>query len=350
MIDKNKSSFRLPAEWEKQSFLQFTFPHANSDWAYLLDEATTCFVEIITAAARYQPVLVVCDDANRVRSFFVNAKNILFTEAPSNDTWARDHGGITVFKNGNAVVQDYVFNGWGKKFEAGLDNQITPSLFKKGLIHNCKLQSFDFVLEGGSIESDGRGTILTTTECLLEKNRNPQYSQQEIEDLLKKNLGAEKVLWLDHGFLAGDDTDSHIDTLARFCDERTIAFVSCNDENDEHFDALHKMKLQLKNFTNADGQPYRLIELPFADPCFDEDGNRLPATYANFTIINGAVLVPVYGLPQDKIALEKLAGCFPKREIIPVNCRVLIEQHGSLHCITMQYPEPVKLKTEKKAP
>ena len=341
---KDLSDMRFPAEWEPQSFLQLTFPHANSDWDYLLEEATACFVDIVNAAARFQPVLIVCDNIERVRIYFTQTQNIYFVEAPSNDTWARDHGGITVLEDGKAIIQDYIFNGWGEKFEAELDNQITPVLFKKGIFQNCERKSFDFVLEGGSIESDGKGTILTTTECLLEKNRNPQYSQTEIEQLLKENLGAKKVLWLDHGFLAGDDTDSHIDTLARFCDENTIAYVGCHDPEDEHYKALRQMKKQLQQFTSVDGKSYRLVELPFPGTCFDEDGNRLPATYANFTIINGAVLVPVYELPQDQQALEILKECFPEREIIPVNCRVLIEQHGSLHCVTMQYPKQVKLK------
>lgn len=336
--------FRLPAEWEPQSFLQLTFPHAGSDWDYLLDEASACFVEIISAAARFQPVLVVCQDTKLVRSQFSNTKNMVFVEAASNDTWARDHGGITVLNEEKAIIQDYIFNGWGNKFEAGLDNQITSALIQKGIIRNCEIESFDFVLEGGSIESDGRGTILTTTECLLEKNRNPKHSKAEIELILKENFGARKVLWLDQGYLAGDDTDSHIDTLARFCDENTIVYVGCHNPEDEHYKALRQMKKQLQQFTNSEGKPYRLVELPFPDACYDNEGNRLPATYANFTIINRAVLVPVYDLPQDQLALEILKGCFPEREIIPVNCRVLIEQHGSLHCVTMQYPEPVKLK------
>lgn len=344
--DKKESVVRLPAEWEPQSFLQLTFPHAGSDWDYLLEEASACFVDIINAAACKQPVLVVCNDIKRVQSYFSNTTNIFFDETPSNDTWARDHGGITILKEGKAIVQDYIFNGWGKKFEACLDNQITPTLFQKNILENCELKSFDFVLEGGSIESDGKGTILTTTECLLEKNRNPQYSQAEIENILKQNFGAEKILWLDHGYLAGDDTDSHIDTLARLCNENTIAYVGCRNPKDEHYEPLRQMKKQLQQFTNSEGKPYKLVELPFPDACFDKDGNRLPATYANFTIINGAVLVPVYGLPQDQMALEILKECFPEREIIPVNCRVLIEQHGSLHCVTMQYPEQVKLKIE----
>lgn len=337
---------RFPAEWEKQSFLQLTFPHDKSDWACLLDEVTTCFVEIIKTASRFQDVLVVCDNVERVKSFFDSTQNIFFVQAESNDTWARDHGGITVFENGKAVIHDYIFNGWGNKFEAGLDNQITKKLFEKGFFENCSLKSFGLVLEGGSLECDGRGTILTTSECLLSKNRNEHLSKVEIEQILKKNLGAERILWLNHGYLAGDDTDSHIDTLARFCDEKTIAYVGCDDSEDEHFESLKQMKKELHQFTDFEGNLHKLVELPLPDACFDSDGNRLPATYANFTIINGAVLVPVYGVSQDEKALEILQSCFPDRKVIGVNCRVLIEQNGSLHCVTMQYPESVKLNKE----
>ena len=339
-------TIRFPAEWEKQSFLQLTFPHQKSDWSSILDEVTVCFVEIIETAARFQDVLVVCDNVERVKSFFDSTQNIFFVQADSNDTWARDHGGITVLENGKAVVHDYIFNGWGDKFDAGLDTQITKKLFKKGAFTNCYLKSFDFVLEGGSLESDGEGTILTTSECLLSKNRNEHLSKNQIEQLLKENFGAERILWLNHGYLAGDDTDSHIDTLARFCDEKTIAYVSCENPEDEHYEALGQMKKELQQFTDFEGNPYKLVEVPLPDACFDTDGNRLPATYANFTIINGAVLVPVYGVSKDERALEILQSCFPDRKVIGVNCRVLIEQHGSLHCVTMQYPEQVKLNKE----
>ncbi len=334
---------RFPAEWEKQSFLQLTFPHAKSDWNYLLNEVSQCFVNIAQAASRFQDVLVVCDDIQRVKSYFQTSENIWFVQVESNDTWARDHGGITVIEDGRTVVHDYVFNGWGKKFEAGLDNQVTKKLFEKGVFENSSFKSFDFVLEGGSLESDGKGTILTTAECLLSKNRNEQYSKEEIENYLKENLGANRILWLNSGYLAGDDTDSHIDTLARFCDEKTIAFVGCDNPDDEHFEALQQMKKELLQFRDSSANPYHLVELPFPDACFDKEGNRLPATYANFTIINGAVLVPVYGVQQDEAALKILQQCFPEIEIIGINCRVLIEQHGSLHCVTMQYPESVGL-------
>jgi agmatine deiminase len=339
----NEKNKRLPAEWENQSFLQFTFPHKNSDWNYLLNEVTAYFAEIIKAASRFQEVLVVCDDVNRVKSYFGNITNVYFVEVESNDTWARDHGGITIIENGFPVIHDYIFNGWGNKFNAGLDNQITKRLFEKGVFMQSDLKSYDFVLEGGSIESDGKGTILTTSECLLSKSRNPYFAKKEIENFLKENLGAERVLWLENGYLAGDDTDSHIDTLARFCDENTIIYVGCNNSDDEHFEALQKMKNELQQFRNYQGQPYKLIELPMPDSCFDNDGTRLPATYANFTIVNNAVLAPVYGVPQDKQSIEILQQCFPQKKIIALNCRVLIEQHGSLHCITMQYPKQVKL-------
>ncbi|QGY46664.1 agmatine deiminase [Maribellus comscasis] len=337
---------RLPAEWEKQSFLQLTFPHRNSDWEYLLDEVSTCFVDIIKTAAKFQDVLVVCDDVSRVKSYFDKPENIYFIQAESNDTWARDHSGITVLESNETVIHDYIFNGWAQKFEAELDNQITKKLFEKRIFGNCSLQSFDFVLEGGSIESDGKGTILTTSECLLSKNRNEQFTQKEIENILKKDFGANRILWLNHGYLAGDDTDSHIDTLARFCNENTIAYVGCNNPDDEHFEALQKMKNDMQQFTRPNGKPYDLIELPMPGACYDSEGDRLPATYANFTIINNAVLLPVYGVGEDEIAVEILKKCFPQKEIIPLNCSVLIEQHGSLHCITMQYPEPVKLNKE----
>jgi len=341
-----KTAKKLPAEWEKQSFLQLTFPHQESDWAYLFDEVSACFVEIIQAAAHFQDVLVVCDDVERIKSFFSSTQNIFFVQAESNDTWARDHGGITVLENGKAIIHDYIFNGWGNKFDAGLDNQITQKLFNNDVFENCNIKTSDLVLEGGSLESDGKGTILTTSECLLSKNRNEHLSKVEIEQILKDNLGAERVLWLNHGYLAGDDTDSHIDTLARFRDEKTIAYVGCENQEDEHFEALQQLKNELQQFRDFEGNPYKLVEVPLPDSCFDSDGNRLPATYVNFTIINGAVLVPVYGVAQDEKAMEILQCCFPDRKIIGINCRVLIEQHGSLHCVTMQYPEQVKLNKE----
>ena len=331
----------LPAEWAEQQFVQLTWPHENTDWAEMLDEVTECFVHIAKAIIRFQELLIVCVDSDEVETHFSEDElaRITFAEMATNDTWARDHGGITVIENGKPVIYDFTFNGWGMKFAANHDNLITRKLYSAGIFgqaghRNC----FKFVLEGGSIESDGEGTVLTTAECLLSDNRN-NLSEDDIESKLKSFFGLKRVLWLNHGYLAGDDTDSHIDTLARLCPNNTIAYVKCDDATDEHYDELRKMENELKSFkTLTDNQPYNLIPLPMADEVYFE-GDRLPATYANFLIINGAVLLPTYNSPKDAIATEQLQKAFPDREIIGIDCSALIKQHGSLHCVTMQYPK-----------
>lgn len=329
---------RLPAEWEQQGFVQYTFPHRNSDWVDMYQEVVACFVNIIVATAQFAPVVVVCHSKKEVSSYFKDSTlfPIRFIEIASNDTWARDHGAITVFENDKPVLLDFIFNGWGQKFESTLDNQISQQLVQR-ILPKTEVRSIDFVLEGGSIESDGAGTLLTTSECLLSKFRNPSYSKNQIEAFLKQTFGLQKVLWLDHGYLAGDDTDAHIDTLARFCNASTIAYVKCDDPTDEHYNDLQKMESQLHTFTNAQNQAYNLVPLPFPDACYDDEGQRLPATYANFLIVNEGVLVPTYGVSQDETALAILQRIFPERTVIGVDCRVLIEQHGSLHCVSMGY-------------
>lgn len=334
-------SIRLPAEWEPQSAVQFTFPHKDSDWKDYLEMVIPCFVECINAVARFQKVLVVCRQLTDLEPYLSRVHNdrLILVEIPSNDTWARDHGAITVFEEGQPVLLDFMFNGWGLKFPADRDNLITGQLFRKGIFKTEKLRLGGLVLEGGGIESDGQGTLLTTVSCMLSPNRNPHLSQSDLASQLKALFGLERILWLHHGYLAGDDTDAHIDTLARFCNPETIAYVQCTDHKDEHFDALRQMELELQAFKTMEGQSYRLVPLPMPTACYDADGNRLPATYANFLIINEAVLLPVYGVPEDEQALAQLQLCFPERIILPINCRALIEQHGSLHCISMQFPE-----------
>jgi agmatine/peptidylarginine deiminase len=269
----------------------------------------------------------------------VDYSRIFFREIPSNDTWARDHGPISVFVNGRPSILDFTFNGWGLKFPANLDNQITRRLYQSGVFDSAVEYHLikDMVLEGGSIESDGTGTVLTTTQCLFAPNRNEFRDTEEVEDYLKFLFGAQRVLWLHHGYLAGDDTDSHIDTLARFCNPETIAYVRCTDETDEHFAELSLMEKELQAFRTPEGKPYRLIPLPMAEAVHDA-GERLPATYANFLIINEAVLMPTYDSPLDEVAKAALQTAFPDRKIVGVNCLPLIKQHGSLHCVTMQIP------------
>jgi agmatine/peptidylarginine deiminase len=267
-------------------------------------------------------------------------ENLLVVGEPSNDTWARDHGFITLVDDeGHARLLDYCFNGWGEKFPAELDNAINRRLYEEGKVKGEYTDCLDFVLEGGSIESDGKGTVFTTTGCLLAPHRNQPMTQADIEERLKQDLHAERIVWIDYGHLTGDDTDGHIDTLVRICPDDTILYVGCEDPEDEQYKDLQLMKTQLTTFRTLEGKPYRLMELPMPRPIYDEDGYRLPATYANFLVINGAVLCPTYDQPDlDAEALRLIGEAFPDREIVGIDCRSVIKQHGSLHCCTMQYP------------
>ena len=267
-------------------------------------------------------------------------ENLLVVGEPSNDTWARDHGFITLVDDeGHARLLDYCFNGWGEKFPAELDNAINRRLYEEGKVKGEYTDCLDFVLEGGSIESDGKGTVFTTTGCLLAPHRNQPMTQADIEERLKQDLHAERIVWIDYGHLTGDDTDGHIDTLVRICPDDTILYVGCEAPEDEQYKDLQLMKTQLTTFRTLEGKPYRLMELPMPRPIYDEDGYRLPATYANFLVINGAVLCPTYDQPDlDAEALRLIGEAFPDREIVGIDCRSVIKQHGSLHCCTMQYP------------
>lgn len=333
---------RLPAEWEEQDGILLAWPHKESDWQPVLELVEPVFAEIITTISRYERILLTCAEKGladtMLRSTGAVMENITFVELPCNDTWARDFGPITVLDNGTPLLLDFGFNGWGLKFAANHDNLITGRLCKTGMLTPPR-EVVGLVLEGGSIESDGRGTILTTSECLLDPNRNPHLDREQIEQALTEQFGAKRIFWLENGYLAGDDTDSHIDTLARLCPNDTILYVACDDPEDEHHAALGRMKTELEGFCSEDGRPYRLIPLPWPAPCFDPEGERLPATYANFLVINGAVLVPTYADEHDAAALAAVQSAFPERTIIGIDCRALILQHGSLHCITMQLPK-----------
>lgn len=331
----------LPAEWAPQSGIQLTWPHAGTDWAHMLTEVQACFAAIAREIAQRELLLIVTPEPEEVKkqiSATVNMQNVRFMECETNDTWARDHGAITMLDAEGASLLDFMFNGWGLKFASDKDNLITRQAVESGFLNGRYVNRLGFVLEGGSIESDGLGTLLTTSECLLSPNRNGQMGRDEIEEYLCSLFHLKQVLWLDHGYLAGDDTDSHVDTLARLCSPDTIAYVQCNDTQDEHYEALHQMEEQLKTFRTLDGTPYRLLALPMADK-IEEEGERLPATYANFLIMNDAVLYPIYRQPEnDQRAKEVLQVAFPHHEIVGVDCCALIKQHGSLHCVTMQYP------------
>ena len=334
----------FPAEWTLQAAVLLTFPHTDTDWKYNLDEVIPCFVSIAKEIVKREKLIIVCRSVEEVKQALgkMDYSRIIFREIRSNDTWARDHGPLSIFVNGIPYLLDFTFNGWGLKFPANYDNQITRQLYESKVFspETVYQSMLHVVLEGGSIETDGEGTVLTTSRCLLSANRNDYKRKEEIADYLSMILGAKRILWLNHGYLAGDDTDSHIDTLARFCNPETMAYIQCTDPDDEHFEELSQMENELRQFKTLSGKPYRLISLPMAEPVYFE-GERLPATYANFLIINDAVLLPFYNSPLDEIAKQQLQEAFPDREIIGINCLPLIKQHGSLHCVTMQLPSGV---------
>ena len=333
MIDKKTSHnhWRLPAEWEPQEGVQLTWPHIHTDWAPMLDEITTVYRQMAREIAQRERLLIVApEDA---------AYDMLRIVCDTNDTWARDHGFISLVDDeGHRRLLDYRFNGWGEKFEAGLDNAINRRIYDAGELEGEYVDCLDFVLEGGSIESDGKGTVFTTSRCLMAPHRNQPLKKSEIEQRLIQDLGASRIIWIDHGSLTGDDTDGHIDTLVRICPDDTLLYVGCDDPQDEQYEELQKMEAQLRTFRTLDGKPYTLKKLPMPRAIYDGE-DRLPATYANFLIINGAVLCPTYGQPDlDAEALSIIGGSFPDREVIGIDCRPVITQHGSLHCCTMQFP------------
>lgn len=334
----------FPAEWEKQSGIQLTWPDDQTDWAPLLDQVVPVYSQMAKEILKREKLLIACRSRKLLPGFLQeDFPGLIVREVALNDTWARDHGALTIVENGGPVLLNFCFNGWGMKFAACHDNQITANLVRSGVFaETVVMRDYSgFVFEGGAIESNGQGCLLTTSACLLSPNRNGHMGREEIDGKLRKMFHAEKVIWLDHGFLEGDDTDSHIDTLARFCAPDTIAYVRCNDPSDVHYEELRAMEAELRLAVNQDGEPFKLVPLPMADAITDHEGQRLPATYANFLILNNAVLLPVYGVRQDEEASRILAELFQGREIIPVNSVPLIRQHGSVHCVSMQYPEGV---------
>ncbi|TBR39548.1 MULTISPECIES: agmatine deiminase family protein [Dyella] len=337
------SSLRLPAEWEPQSAVLIAWPHADTDWADRLAEVETTYVALAGAVTRFQPLIIVVADAALrahvealLREARVDLSRVRLVELPYDDTWLRDSGPITL-NDGHGAFQltDFRFTGWGGKFGAEQDDALVAGLVQAGIFGQAGHKRIDWALEGGGIESDGEGTVLTTWKCLTQ--RHPEQSREDMSAILRDGLHADRILWLDYGYLEGDDTDAHIDTLARFAPGHRIVFQACDDASDPHFDELKRMGDELAALRTRDGQAYTLYPLPWAQPILDE-GRRLAASYANYLIVNGAVLVPAYGDKADDEAARIIGQAHPGREIVQVPCRPLIWQNGSLHCITMQLP------------
>jgi agmatine/peptidylarginine deiminase len=335
-------------EWAEQWGVMLTWPHDDSDWALLLDDIEAVYLQIAEAVLEYENLLIVARDAdhqehimNRLATLPQASEahgRIIFALAPSNDTWARDHGPIAVDSFEGLELRDFQFNGWGGKWAAEQDNLINACLDGQG-IWAAPLVAINRVLEGGGLETDGEGTLLTTRQCLLSPGRNPDLDEAGTETLLRDALEVDRILWLGHGHLEGDDTDSHIDTLARFADPETIVYQGCDDPSDPHYEDLQAMARELAALRRRDGEAYRLFALPWPGAQHDPDsGQRLPASYANFLIINGAVLLPLYNDPVDEAALDVIGEAFPDHDLIGIDCRTVIRGFGSLHCLTMQLP------------
>lgn len=341
-------SVHFPAEWEPQAAVLIAWPHAETDWAERLAEVEDTYIALVAAITRFQPVLICVADDDveayadaRLRSNRIEMARVRFVTVAYDDTWLRDSGPISLRVDDSFKLLDFHFTGWGGKFDASNDDRLVERLDDKMLFLRSHRHAIDFALEGGAIETDGAGTLLTTWQCLHE--RHPDASREQLTTKLTAWLHQERVLWLDHGALEGDDTDAHIDTLARFAAADAIVFQACDDPNDSHYQGLQAMGDEIAALRTRDGKPYRLFPLPWPKPIIDinADGasRRLAASYANFLIINGAVLMPAYGDPVDAEAAAVLARAFPDREIVSVPCRPLIWQNGSLHCLTMQLPE-----------
>ena len=338
--NRNRS---FAAEWDPQDGVLIAWPHAGTDWAYMLDEVTACYIELAHAVLQDdERLVIVAPDGDEVREALghdLDWSRIDIVEMPTNDTWVRDYGPITVFNEGKMALADFTYNAWGMKFAADCDNLVTSRLKERGIFRCPVINCRDLVLEGGSIEADGNGTVMTTTCCLSAPNRNDALTREQLETELLHRLGCVKMAWVNHGELTGDDTDGHIDTLARFAPGGVILYTGCDDPGDEQFESLMKMEDDLKGLTDVGGNHYHLIKLPMPDAIFDEI-SRLPATYANFLVMNHQVLVPVYGQPAKDIkACELIGQAFPGRKVVAIDCRALICQHGSLHCATMQLPK-----------
>jgi len=335
-----KDQFRMLPEWAPQQAVMFAWPHASTDWAPWLAEIQRSYVELALAIATEVTPLILCQDAAHQASIAQQLGNRClhaprFVIAPYNDTWCRDYGPVTLGSDDGKVLLDFQFNGWGDKYDADLDNHINQQL---AVLWKSPLKTINYELEGGSIETDGQGTLLTTAHCLLDSNRNNDFSKAQVGSFVLEQLGLDRILWITEGALLGDDTDSHIDNLVRFCSPDTIAYATCSRPEDVHFEPMQKMKAQVEALRQPNGAPYKLHAIEIPAPQFDENHKRLPGSYVNFLIVNNSVIVPTFGCEEDAAALAELQLCFPGKRLVAVPGDSLIKQYGGPHCATMQLP------------
>jgi agmatine deiminase len=333
----------MPAEWEPQVAVWLSWPHKRASWPGFFRPIPCKFAEIVATISRFEEVRINIAKPLQKRAWSLINKakadlaRVTLYDHPTNDAWCRDHGPIFVKndKTGEVALTDWDYNAWGDKYPPyDLDNKIPPSIAKA-----LGLRRFEkkMVLEGGSIDVNGEGLLLTTEACLLHKNRNPSLTREQIEQNLRDYLGVHTVLWLGDGII-GDDTDGHIDDLSRFFRADGIVTVVESNKRDKNFPILQENLERLHSLRTPQGKKFKIVELPMPKPSFCE-GQPLPASYANFLIVNGAVLMPAFRQPKkDAEAADVLAGCFPGREIVPIDCLDLVWGLGTLHCISQQQP------------
>ncbi len=336
--------YRMPAEWEPHSATWLSWPRPEGiSFPDAYDRVMPTFARMVDALADSEPVHInVCDEVHEAVVRRVLARegardgHVVFHRNPMNEPWCRDHGPIFVTRDGDqpVLILDWGYNAWGGKYPPYDADDVIPTRIARWM--GVPVSEPGMILEGGSIDVNGTGTLLTTTSCLLNPNRNPHLTQGEIEERLRENLGVSKVLWLGDG-IEGDDTDGHVDDITRFVSEDTVLTVVEPDESDPNHVPLRENREALGRMTLADGRPLRVVELPMPDR-IDREDLRLPASYANFYIANRVVLLPVFGCEKDSEAERIVARCFPERRVVPIDCRELIWGLGAFHCLTQQQP------------
>jgi agmatine deiminase len=334
--------YKMPAEWEPHQGTWLAWPHNEEHWPGNFAPIPVVYAEIIRTIASSEKVFICVNDSameeaarNVLKQNNISSHNVIFHHIPTNSSWARDFGPIFVRDaEGNLVITDWIFNSWGGKYPPWDVDDVVPQ--HVGRIFNMPVVQPGIILEGGSIDVNGKGTLLTTEQCLLNENRNSHLNRMQIEDYLGKYLSITNVLWLKEGII-GDDTDGHIDDIARFVNSNTVVCVLEEDESDENYEILKRNFEDLKTMRDQNGKPLNVIPLPMPE-CVIYEGNRLPASYANFYITNGAVMVPTFRCRQDERAIKILRELFPSREVIGIDCVDLVWGLGTLHCSTQQHP------------
>jgi len=336
--------YRMPAEWEPHQATWLSWPHNEKSWPGKIEKVWPQYAEMVAALSRSEIVHINVNDSEmrkQAQKYLREAVAdgvIVFHEFPTNDAWCRDHGAI-ITKNALATAPlaavNWEYNAWGKKYPHFNLDQTIPKQMATEL--QIPLHEGGMILEGGSIDVNGEGLLLTTESCLLNPNRNPHLTREQIENRLEQMLGVETVYWLGEG-IVGDDTDGHIDDITRFVASNKIVTAVESDEADENFIPLRENLERLKSFVNPAGHPFEIIELPMP-PAVIHNGQRLPASYANFYIANKVVLVPTFNHQRDEQAKEILQDCFPTREVIGIDCTDIVWGLGAFHCLTQQVPQ-----------